>query len=423
MRDWGEEEAVHGANERRFDSACGLLGPYRKGESMQCEYEDWGLDGAKLEQFLKLFQVASRSYEHSRTMRSKLEFMATHALELKRLSNGYDNCSSQDAQDSHLRAMREYWSALEGGFKDVRGFFLGLTRKHDEAKHGDPDVTARWVKELEILQQQGFEFGYTEGWGFCKFPPIRIEITDRIREAVSYADDIDSLDFPDLALSFTGKWGIDGEWRVEPIEEQDGAFHPHVRTSGLVCLGDREGVLRRAFERGSLHTFFSDFWRLLCTYNPDSPIHALDIWTSFECESCGRRHPISQREHCENCGRSVCEESLFSPDDLSGGVDYGGCRACTRTCETCGSRHLSTAHCDRCGVEICPNCRPTARCQQCDNMCDGCGRTSFVGCFTCEVCGCRTCEGCGSEPRCYRCAERAVTPELESSNEGSIERV
>jgi hypothetical protein len=132
-----------------------------------------------------------------------------------------------------------------------------------------------------------------------------------------------------------GRVGDDTFYRViandpHPPESRDNVTHPHVMDEHL-CEGDSRHAIRQAAVQGRLLDCFTLVANGLRSYNPESPLVALELWSGSTCSDCGTAVDEDESYSCRKCGETICSgcESTCS------GCDDSCCSQCITSCELC----------------------------------------------------------------------------------------
>ena len=133
--------------------------------------------------------------------------------------------------------------------------------------------------------------------------------------------------------------------------------HPHVNSSGHMCMGANSAVIERFILDGDLPSAYAKAMACISSYNPNDAYHTL---MPLICEICGRQ--VRSLYECPNCGAETC-------GDCSG---RGCCRNCGSKCYYCGGicvkEEMET--CTKCRKAICPRCKFVTKTLNTEGVCD-----------------------------------------------------
>lgn len=103
----------------------------------------------------------------------------------------------------------------------------------------------------------------------------------------------------------------------------DGFFHPHVNSSGSLCLGDLSNPIHGLCSTLEFTALRQSITAVMHTYNGNSPYCDLRFFVRGTCEVCGAES--SRLETCENCGSVHCPNCHLAPN----------CTKCSTRCDSC----------------------------------------------------------------------------------------
>jgi len=117
-------------------------------------------------------------------------------------------------------------------------------------------------------------------------------------------------------------------------------YHPHVKSDGVVCLGDTVRACNNMFKSGSISEIVHIFALVCSNYNRHSPYIDLHRFVLPSCGACGGWEcPPTQEQRedvikkCFSCRRDVCRRNRCS--EVCAETGNFACMSCLRKCTAC----------------------------------------------------------------------------------------
>jgi len=199
------------------------------------------------------------------------------------------------------KCLQDYQEEINATIADFKQWMRTTKKKKEKF-----DIKVNIKEELDLLNSMYPYDTKRKAWKLPEF-------------ILSY-NDIEDISFPGLYLNFNfNATDVNSAIKILGFSEvnynnNNDYYHPHVSSSGSLCMGDGEAANQLFWEKKELFTLIhQQIISILSTYNPDSPYAKLETWTEktmYCCRDCEQMidedhvffiYDDEEQPSCEDC--------------------------------------------------------------------------------------------------------------------------
>ena len=213
-----------------------------------------------------------------------------------------------DRKDSIQRAERDYIRRAADRMEQYQEFLRQASHSREQIKGLSLRDSAPMFDSIKkILEDERFQFEGIDGRNRLKFAIKKDIINTNVNVKAGINTRV-NLGKMRILVSFVS--GLDA--RVYQMSDNitvEGHWHPHLNSSGSVCLGNVSEIYEEAVEQGNIHGMLDIVHAVLINYNEENPYVSLEGFAgrSSQVQPSGARIEDEEiQEHsCHECDTSI----------------------------------------------------------------------------------------------------------------------